>query len=513
MADYIKRDVDKIIDKWFAGQEKSLMILGARQVGKTFSIRHFIRKQYGLSNEEPIPEINLATMDRARELLIGGEGVEGISFMQYVFTELQINVDLNITKIVFVDEIQALSNDKKITSSGIIKSILSRLTKEDGIRFIFSGSLLGSKISNLETLTIDLSGGIQQVRMYPITLAEFIESIDGNQSYIDEAITSFRNNKEISKDVHIHLLKKFAEYSFVGGMPKAVAAYIDNKKYKVSDSQESIASLTADYNSDIAKYFREEHGIEIVQDIFNYLLFGLKNNDKQLLMKKIRKEAKSAFYDYLIDSDVGLLVSHISELNKPLNEQEMPKTYFNDIGFLRCIVKEHIDAVDDPKNPPKHLIPFYDVRNIDLQKDGFVRWIDGDPSNKPNNNGAFFEQIVAQSIKAYGYQYAYNYRKNPEQENEFILIKDETAIEVKSGGFSDFASSRTYAESGKKVIFATMLPYFGEYVKRFYLLPVYLLCLLKQEDLLEHKFVKLNTEIKTLFECGLLPDYPGFFKD
>lgn len=114
MNNYIKRDVDEIIESWDKGNVKSLMILGARQVGKTSSIRHFIRKKYGLNEETSIPEINIATMDGAKELLLSNNGIEGMSFMQYVFVSLGINVDLNKTNIVFIDEIQALSNDKRL---------------------------------------------------------------------------------------------------------------------------------------------------------------------------------------------------------------------------------------------------------------------------------------------------------------------------------------------------------------------------------------------------------------
>lgn len=512
MNNYIKRDVDEIIESWDKGNVKSLMILGARQVGKTSSIRHFIRKKYGLNEETSIPEINIATMDGAKELLLSNNGIEGMSFMQYVFVSLGINVDLNKTNIVFIDEIQALSNDKKIKSSGTIKSILSMITKEDGLRFIFSGSLLGAKISNLESLAKDVPGGMEQHRMYPLSFDEFVESIDGDTKYIEDARKSFERNENIKKDTHIHLLKKFSEYSFVGGMPKAVVAYIEDKKYNVNDSLSAILSLTSDYNVDVAKYFRDEYGVEIGEDVFNCLLFGLKQNNKKILMKKLKSEPMKKFYEYVVDSDVGLLIPHIDEINMPLSKQESPKTYFNDIGFMRCLLKEHIDGVEDKKNPPKYLKSYFDVRDLEIQKKGFIDWIDGNATNKPKDNGAFFEQVVAQCIKAKSYQYAYNYRANPEQENEFILLPDLTAIEIKSGGFADRTSSIEYAKSGKRVLFVTMLPYIGEYTERFILLPIYLLCFLKQDEILKHSFVEASKDAKEVVYCGLLPDNPGFYR-
>ena len=68
---YIKREVDELITKWFDENEKNaLMIFGARQVGKTESIRNFIRNKFEIDNDDLLPEINIVINQEARDIIL-----------------------------------------------------------------------------------------------------------------------------------------------------------------------------------------------------------------------------------------------------------------------------------------------------------------------------------------------------------------------------------------------------------------------------------------------------------
>lgn len=509
--EYIKRNIDKTIIDWFKGTSKALMILGARQIGKTESIKHFLKSQFGIEEDERLPILNIETTPGVKEAIISGKAEGGSSFIRNLFANAGVYADLDICKVVFIDEIQAISNSKKNMAKEEIKAIMSKLMEEDGFRFIFSGSLLGAKIGNLEEFTKELPGGITHSRMYPISFAEFVEYADGNRKRIETVRDEIFSSKTIDEDNHIYLLKKFAEYSFVGGMPKSVLAYFDNDGFMVSNSMDAISTLVDDYIQDTEKYYEDELNADIGINIFEYLLSGLKENDKKRLMKKLNDDPERILYEFIIDSDVGLLVKDIEELTLPISEQKKPKTYFNDVGFMRLLIKRSLEKYKKFEDTPKGLKDYFDVRNLDDVKNDFLNLVDNNGGAKMNGVGHIFEQIIAQDMKSNSYSFAYSYKKKPvESELEFILIDDYSAIEVKSGGFEDYPSSLEYAKTGKKVFFLTMLPYLGEYKTNFILLPIYALCFLNQKELLSVIFKEVGIRAKELLLNGKLPNTKGF---
>ena len=384
--------------------------------------------------------------------------------------------------------------------------------EETEFRFIFSGSLLGSKISNLEAFTKDLPGGIIHAHMYPISFAEFVEHIDGDSKWLKSAKEELFESKTISEETHVHLLKRYGEYSFIGGMPKAQLAYINDGIYSVIDSLDAISTLKEDYIHDTQKYYREELGVDIGNAIFDWLLFGINNNDKKKLMKKLKQEPEKTLYQYIVDSDIGLLVSHIKEFELPLSQQERPKTFFNDVGFMRLMIKEHLNEVQIYDEVPPQLKDYYDRnRNLDEIKQNYLNYIEGNGGSTFPGAGRIFEQMVAQSIKERNFKYAYDDSNKPQMELEFVLPSNNSAIEVKSGGFSDYTSAKEYAKNGHRVYFLSLLPYVGECSENIILLPVYSLCLLNQKELENIVFKQADNEVEIIMDSGKLPISRGFY--
>lgn len=294
-------------------------------------------------------------------------------------------------------------------------------------------------------------------------------------------------------------------------MPKSVLAYFDNDGFMISNSMDAISTLVDDYIQDTEKYYEDELNADIGINIFEYLLSGLKENDKKRLMKKLNDDPDRILYEFIIDSDVGLLVKNIEELTLPISEQKKPKTYFNDVGFMRLLIKQSFEKYKKFEDTPKGLKDYFDVRSLDDVKNDFLNLVDNNGGAKMNGVGRIFEQIIAQDMKSNSYSFACLYKKKPvESELEFILIDDYSAIEVKSGGFEDYPSSLEYAKTGKKVFFLTMLPYLGEYKTNFILLPIYALCFLNQKELLSVIFKEAGNRAKELLLNGKLPNTKGF---
>ena len=507
---YIKRDIDKKIQNWYKSNTKSLMILGARQIGKSESVKEFLRNLYGIRNDELLPIIDLENLPVIKEQIIKGEAPGGPSFIRNLFANADKMVDLDKCKIILIDEVQSLSNSKKGIAQTEITKILTKLISEEEFRFIFSGSLLGSKIHDIEKLTKDLPGGIEHFYMYPISFAEFVKFLDKNDKNLKTAKEQILKSQTISEEVHVSLLKRYGEYCFVGGMPISVLTYED-KKYSVSESMLAIHDLIDGYEKDITKYYKDELDLDIKHELFEQLIAGIKNNDKAEFMKAFKDDPHKTLYKFLIDSDVGLLVSHIDEYGASFDKQKMPKTYFSDVGFMRHLIEERIQLYRDYNEMPGVLRDYFHKDSLDVLKNNYINYIDGNGGSTFPGAGYFFEQVIAQNIKAISYVYAYKFIKKTQTELEFILPSNDSAIEVKSGDLGSCKSSISYAKTGKNVYLLSLLPYVCRAYENFYLLPIYSVCLLNQNELCQIKFEDKNKRIDEILKSRRLPDTKGFF--
>ena len=296
---YIKREVDELITNWFDENEKNaLMIFGARQVGKTESIRNFIRNKFEIDNDDLLPEINIVINQEARDIILNNRVMGEYSLIESLFIQVKPQIDLENSKVLFIDEIQALSNLKREKSDPVIIKAIKSILKDNKYKIIFSGSMLGTKLFNLDNANNELSKDIQFVHMFPLTFMEFIEFLDGNKKAILEAKSSFSLNKVLEVDMHTHLLKRLAEFSYVGGMPVAVLTYSEG--FDANKSHESILNLIDGYKEDISKYYREEYDEEGVKDfVFDYLLDGFNHQDKQKFMKRLNEQERRKFYNFI----------------------------------------------------------------------------------------------------------------------------------------------------------------------------------------------------------------------
>ena len=516
--DYIDREIDQRIQDWANGNERALIILGARQVGKTESIRHFLGNHYGIEkwDHDPLPLVDLSPANSAgKEALRQLRTDPGLSLVETVMARENILFEVPEGGILCIDEIQALSDSPKQEASGFVEErIRALLDDPHGYRIIFSGSLLGAKLLEIDRIDQRIPG-MHVIRMYPMNLREFTLAIDGGDSHIKELRQCLFQGKELSKPLHIHFLENFARYSYVGGMPVAVSAFLNAKNQQpVAAAYDSVFSLSDLYQDDVVKYFNEQYGVAINPDIFDLLIKGLSENDKKAFMEKNFSLERRKIFEYLIDSDIALLVEHIEEQKKeaPLEDQVSPKAYFLDVGFLRAYIQKR------SKLPSSNSATrYYNRKTPDEQLCGFLDWIGGDRRAKPFNNGNFFEQVVAQNLKARGYSFGYSYQPGRpeagqcERELEFVLAPDNAAIEVKSGDFRDRVSSEEYAKEGKHLYFLTVMPHVMESHDRFYLLPVYAFSFLDPDELSQVIFRKRGSGESDPLAYGRLPQTAGFF--
>ena len=223
---------------------------------------------------------------------------------------------------------------------------------------------------------------------------------------------SFNKQEALSEAMHNKLMDLFKKYLLVGGLPKAVETFVESRNVvEFRSIQKEAHDL---YGVDATKY-EEEHNRKLkIRRIFDMIPSNLENKKKRVVIKDIedKKWKRSNDYldefDYLISAGIALEVKAISTPTYPLVEnsgKNLLKLYLNDVGILSGIFyRNNIKAI------------MSDIKSINL--------------------GSVYETVVAQELKAHGYDlYYYDNKKNGEVD---YLIDDadnlsNIPIEVKSG--------------------------------------------------------------------------------
>ncbi len=381
------RKAYKDIKKWYdSTNKKALLIDGARQIGKTYLIREFLKENVESYIEFNLYENNLAknafeTINNAKELLIK---ISALSPKQLVKGKT----------IIFIDEVQA-AND--------VITKVKFLIEEGSYRYIFSGSLLGISYKNIDSLPV---GYMDILEMYPLDFEEFCIANGVSKDTINYLEKQFDNLLPIDNIVHKQMMNLFNLYTIVGGFPETVEKFIETSNLQdVYYLHESIDKL---YKLDISKYALEN--TLLVKDIYSLIPSELNNPNKRFILKNLNE--KGRFYQYedsfvwLLNSNIGLFTYNVDNPIYPLlasKERTLFKLFLCDTGLL-C-----------------HY----------LYSDNVVRILNNDINV---NYGAIYENVVAQELKCHKYDlFYYNNKKNGEV--DFIIESgtEVIPIEVKSG--------------------------------------------------------------------------------
>ena len=231
MKEYITRIIDKYLIEWKDDStHKPLLLRGARQVGKSSAARH-LGKQF-----KYFAEINFERQKEAKTFFMGDFDVKLIANKLARYIDVPIEPGKTL---LFLDEIQDCP-----------EAIMAlRFFKEDypDLHVIAAGSLLEFALENLPTFGV---GRIHSLFMYPMTFDEFLDAT-GNHG-----IAAFRDMADsqhpLDLPFHNRLVEMFRIYLMVGGMPEAVAAWVDTMDFLRCQKVHNDIILT--YEDDFNKY-------------------------------------------------------------------------------------------------------------------------------------------------------------------------------------------------------------------------------------------------------------------
>lgn len=371
--------------------DKILLVDGARQVGKTFIIRHVGQQLF-----THFIELNMVEDSISERLFANTHSVE--DFYLQVSMLAGDKMQERDNTLIFIDEIQAYPH---------LLTLLKFLREDGRFTFIASGSLLGVTLS--QTTSIPM-GSIRKLQMYPLDFEEFLYANGMNAFAIAALRRKFDAREALDETTHNKMMDLFRKFLLVGGMPDAVNAYLNEKNIqRVRDIQREIHEY---YMIDASKY-DNAHKLKI-RRIYEMIPSNLENKKKRVVVKDIEGKKGRTFahyqdeFDYLVSAGIALEVRAISTPVFPLIEssgKNLLKLYLNDVGILSGILYgNNIRAIMD------------DERSINL--------------------GAVYESVVASELSAHGYP-LYYYDNRSKGEVDYLIDDYDSLsvvpIEVKSG--------------------------------------------------------------------------------
>lgn len=381
----LKRKIDDYITNFYSNTNKALLVTGARQIGKTFSIR-----QFG-SRFKSFIEINFVENPDAIGLFKGAKNCDDILLRLSTITTVPL---IKGETLIFFDEVQKCPD---------IVSAIKFLVDEGSYRYILSGSLLGVELKDLRSEPVGYMG-IKE--MFPLDLEEFISCIGINEKIIAKLRQAWNERIPIDEIIHSKLMELFRLYLIVGGMPASVNEYIKtNNLQNVLSVQRDIINL---YKRDIAQY--DYNNKLYIEEIFDLIPPELNTKNKRFILKNLNEGAKFERFKnsflWLKNAGVALPVYNVEEPKVPLllaRSRSLFKLFQSDIGLLAAQYSEGIS----------------------------MRIIKGD---KDINFGSIYENAVAQELVAHGIApYYYNNKKRGELDFVIEINGKVLPIEVKSG--------------------------------------------------------------------------------
>lgn len=381
----LTRTVDRILIDHFKISKTALLIEGARQIGKTFSIRQFGKKF------KTYIEINFIEQPEAISLFKDLSNTKDLLARLSLFTKQKL---IKRDTLIFFDEVQICPE---------VITYIKFLVDEGSYNYILSGSLLGIEINNLRSVPV---GYLTIKRMFPLTFREFALNLGLNSSILENLETSFKEKKPVDDFIHKKMMELFRVYLVVGGMPATVNRYIEtNNLNEVIDIQNQIVNL---YKKDITQY--DKNNKLAIAQIFELIAPQLNSQNKRFIIKDIKSGVKFDRYEnsflWLKDAGVALPVYNVETPKIPLKlskSRSLFKLFMSDVGLLASEYSQGIQ----------------------------LKIISGDDKL---NYGAIFENYIAQELTACEHDlYYYNNKKRGEL--DFLIEYDGEVlpIEVKSG--------------------------------------------------------------------------------
>jgi len=381
----LRRKVDDFLRHWKQNPDKMpLIIKGARQIGKTSSIKHFAESY------KHFIEINFITEPQYLKIFSSGYSPENV-IKEISLINPEFKFVPNETLILF-DEMQACPDC----------ATCLKFFKIDGrYDVICSGSLLGI---NYEEVTSVSVGFKEDYQMNSLDFEEFLWAKGYSPSQIEGMYTHIKNTEPFSENEFDVWMNCFKEYMITGGMPHIVNKFIEQNNFS-GILQDQIQILKA-YEEDILKYAKGLDKAKI-KNVYTHIPAFLAKENKRYQITKIAPGARNREYigtiDWLKDAGIVNMCYNLAQPELPLKGNYNPteyKIYYHDTGILIAALDEEAQA--------------------DLRQN----------KNFNTYKGAIFENIVGDMLVKQGYELFYYKNEKSTVEMDFFIRDAESLVPV-----------------------------------------------------------------------------------
>jgi len=370
-------------------RKMALLIKGARQIGKTFSIKQFAREQY-----RHCVYINFDENPAYKAIFNGDLDIETL-IKQMTLRVPKAEMVAGET-LIFLDEIQNCPS---------AQTALKFITLDGRFDCIATGSLLGIKNKEIPSYPV---GHIEHLEMHSLDFEEFLWAKDVSAQSILDIKGYFERKEKVPLAMHERMMELFKEYIVVGGMPRVVQEFVDTNNFSsVLKLQRDIIS---DYASDIAKYAEGSEKVK-ARSCFDSIPKQLAKDYKKFQYSYVEKKGTAKKFagslEWLYEAGIINFCYNLRTPQLPLEGNamnDMFKVYMKDTGLLVAMLEDgsQADIIDG---------------NLGIYK------------------GAIYENIIADIFGKLGKKlYYFEYRD--QIEIDFFIRREGqvVAIEVKSAG-------------------------------------------------------------------------------
>jgi len=300
----MKRAVDHDLIEWKEEkQRKVLLVRGARQVGKTFSVRT-LGKTFG-----SFLEVNFEEHPQIKSFFVDSLNPDDVREKLSIYFGMDI---IPGETLLFFDEIQACPN--------ALRALRFFYEKKQDLHVIAAGSLLEFAISEISSFGV---GRIRSLFMYPMTFGEYLTA--SGEDKLNKLIISASPKQPINPVIHEKILEKLKIFQITGGMPGVVKTYIRNRNFK--ECQTVIDDIVTTLIDDFSKYKKRTPAIRL-QEVFFSVVHQAGNKFK---FSNIPSTGNHGTYktalDLLISAGLVYKINHTAARGLPLGAQINPKKF------------------------------------------------------------------------------------------------------------------------------------------------------------------------------------------
>lgn len=383
----LKRKIDTYLSNWKNNpKRKPLIVKGARQIGKTESIRAFGKAYY-----ESVIEINFVLQKKFRAIFDNGYEVDtiikNISLLEPSWRFIPHKT------LIFFDELQKCPD---------CATSLKSFCLDGRYDVICSGSLMGIYYEEIESNAVGFKDDFE---MHSMDFEEFLWAKGYLHEQVDDLYQHMIQLQPFSQLELDTMMDHFRDYITLGGMPEVVKMYIDNGHFEGTLKLQR--QLLKDYEEDITKYAKQTDKAKILA-VYNHISTFLAKENKKYQITKVAKGARNRDYigavDWLKEAGVVNVCYCLNNVELPLKGNYNPefyKIYYHDTGLLIASLDE--EAQEDLRAN----------KNFGTYK------------------GAIYENVVGEMLRKSGYEQLYFYRHdNPSLEMDFFVRDADSLIPI-----------------------------------------------------------------------------------